>query len=100
MSEKYFRCECFIHGLVVSYDEECKEIFIERIGRCDEFSFWRRLKMALKLLFKHECLYEEVILNYDNAKEFGNEIIKQIEMNETSKPKRPKVKTLNEKGIR
>lgn len=75
-NNKFFKCDCYSHGIEVNYDEEENEksfIFVMwNYNQGKRPYFFKRLKKAFKyIIYGEEILPTEIILDDIKAKELS-----------------------------
>lgn len=80
---KMFICSCGLEGIMVEADDEYKEIYLSCYVGSGFYAkqnslkkFFKRFKIAWKILLKGEYKFYEIILTNDTAKDLAMEILK------------------------
>ncbi len=75
MNSNSYHCECGdFHAISVEYDEDCSILWIEDAERV--YGGWRnRIRSALRILFRGECPYTEILLKPEVAGALAEEIL-------------------------
>jgi len=86
MIKEIFMCECHSEGVVVSYFDEEKEIYLALFNYAHSVktkTFWERLRWCWNVLKTGEPWADEVILDHITAEALGNRLL-EIVKNEKS----------------
>lgn len=80
MKEKFFSCECYSEGLLLSkYDDEDSIIFavLSLSYNKNHLNLWERIKYCYHVLKNGKIYKDQLILDNDKAKEIAEWLIEE-----------------------